>query len=75
MRGSRVVEINCGHLLFGVVFTASLIGRSLRFFTVGALIYFVGPKVKAFIDKYFDWFAFACLALLIGGFIALKYLK
>lgn len=55
--------------------TASIIGRSARFFAVGGLIYFVGPKVKALIDKYFDWFAIVATALLIGGFVALKYLN
>jgi membrane protein YqaA with SNARE-associated domain len=54
---------------------ASLIGRSVRFFAVGGLIYFVGPHVKVFIDKYFEWVALVATGLLIGGFIALRYLR
>lgn len=48
------------------------IGRGLRFFLVGGLIYFFGPPVKVFIDKYFDKLAFLFLLLLIGGFFAIK---
>jgi len=55
--------------------TASVIGRSLRFFVVGGLIYFVGPQVKLLIEKYFDLFAITCLVLLVGGFVALKFLR
>jgi len=57
---------------FASFLTASIIGRSLRFFCVGGLIYFVGPKVKGFIDKYFDWLAIGGMILLIGGFALLK---
>lgn len=52
----------------------SAIGRSLRFFLVGGLIYFLGPPVKVFIDKYFDKLAFLFLLLLIGGFFAIKFI-
>jgi membrane protein YqaA with SNARE-associated domain len=52
----------------------SSFGRSARFFLVGGLIYFFGPKVKLYIDKYFDKLSIAFLILLIGGFILIKYL-
>ncbi len=54
---------------------ASVIGRSLRFFAVATLLFFFGPKIKAFIEKYFNLCAWAFMTLLIGGFILLKYLK
>jgi membrane protein YqaA with SNARE-associated domain len=53
---------------------ASGIGRTARFFLVAALFYFIGPSVKAFIDKYFEWLTILFAVLLIGGFIAIKYL-
>ncbi len=56
------------------LFFASLIGRSGRFFLVGGLIYFFGPKIKAFIDKYFNLLTIMFFALLIGGFYAVKAL-
>ncbi len=54
---------------------ASVVGRGARFFAVGALIYYFGPKMKQLIDKYFDLIAVASMVLLIGGFVLLKYLK
>ncbi len=63
------------HFDFLSFVAASVIGRSFRFFAVAGLIYFFGPTVKGFIDKYFEWIAIIGTAVLIGGFIALKYLR
>lgn len=52
---------------------ASAIGRSLRFFAVGTLIYFFGKPVKGFIEKYFNLLAVVFTLLLISGFILVKY--
>ncbi len=52
----------------------SILGRGARFFLVGALFFFVGPPVKSFIDKYFEKLAFAFLLLLVGGFVAIKFI-
>ncbi len=52
---------------------ASLIGRSFRFFAVSALIYFFGPPIKGFIDKYFNILMVIFVILLVGGFLILKY--
>ncbi len=60
---------------FGEFMLASLLGRSLRFFAVAGLMYAFGPRIKSFIEKYFNWCAWAFLVLLIGGFALLKYLK
>jgi membrane protein YqaA with SNARE-associated domain len=54
---------------------ASVVGRGLRFFVVAGLIYWAGPRMKVFIEKYFDLLAIAGMILLIGGFVLLKYLK
>jgi len=53
---------------------ASVIGRSARFFLVGGTIYFFGAPVKILLEKYFDWLAWALLALLVAGFVAVKWL-
>lgn len=57
-----------------VLFFASAIGRPARFFLVGSLIYFFGPKIKNFIDRYFNWLTVAFAVLLVGGFLLIKYL-
>jgi membrane protein YqaA with SNARE-associated domain len=53
---------------------ASVVGRSLRFFAVATLLFFFGPSIKAFIEKYFNLCAWVFMIFLIGGFILLKYL-
>lgn len=53
---------------------ASAIGRAGRFFLVATFIYFIGPKIKSFIDNYFDKILLAGTILLILGFVALKLL-
>ena len=52
----------------------SSVGRAARFFIVAGVIYYFGPKTKVFIDKYFDKLSLAFLALLILGFVAVKYI-
>ena len=39
---------------FPVFVVVSFLSRSARFFLVGALIYYFGPPIKSFIDKYFN---------------------
>ncbi|MBT6803945.1 MAG: DedA family protein [Verrucomicrobia bacterium] len=60
---------------FGEFMLASIIGRSLRFFAVAGLMVAFGPRIKSFIEKYFNWCAWGFMILLIGGFALLKYLK
>lgn len=52
----------------------SSIGRAARFFLVGGLIYIYGPQIKNFIEKYFDKLSLIFLVLLVGGFVAIKFL-
>ena len=54
---------------------ASIIGRGGRFFLVGGVIRFFGPKAKPFLEKNFEWATFLLLILFIGGFAAIKYLR
>jgi membrane protein YqaA with SNARE-associated domain len=53
--------------------TASIIGRSTRFFIVAGLIWKFGPSIKNFIDKYFNILCIAFMVLLAGGFFIIKY--
>ena len=57
---------------FWLFMAASLLGRGFRFFAVGALIYLFGPKIKEFIDRYFNLLAVVFAVLLIGGFAVIK---
>jgi membrane protein YqaA with SNARE-associated domain len=59
---------------FPVFLVASAISRGMRFFIVGALVYHYGPPIQRFIDRHFNRLAWAFGALLVLGFIALRYL-
>ena len=62
---------NVNLLLFLV---ASIASRAGRFFVVSFLIWKFGEQIKSFIDKYFNLLAIVFTVLLIGGFVAIKYL-
>lgn len=72
----KVITIAAGvsKISFLTLVIASAIGRSARFFMVAGLLYYFGPVMKDKIEKYFDWLALAFFALLITGFLAVKYL-
>jgi len=71
----KVFTISAGafDINFWVFLFASLISRSARFFLVGGLIYIFGPRIKSFIDRYFNLLAIAFTVLLIAGFVIIKY--
>ncbi|MEW6616728.1 MAG: YqaA family protein [Thermodesulfobacteriota bacterium] len=58
---------------FYTFFLASILSRSARFFIVGGLIYMFGPSIKSFVDRYFNILAIVFMALLILGFLAIKW--
>ena len=53
---------------FPVFVLASAISRSARFFVIAILLYFYGPPIERFIDRYLGWLTVLFAALLIGGF-------
>jgi membrane protein YqaA with SNARE-associated domain len=57
--------------VFGI---ASVLSRGLRFFIVAALLWYWGPWIRGFIDRYFGWLTLAFFILLFGGFAALRLL-
>ena len=57
-----------------VFLLASVVSRGLRFFVVAGLLYFFGPAIRDFIEKRLGLVFTVFVALLIGGFIAIKYL-
>jgi membrane protein YqaA with SNARE-associated domain len=53
---------------------ASIVGRGMRFFMVAALLWYVGPPMKRFIEANLGWLTIAFFILLFGGFLAVKLL-
>jgi membrane protein YqaA with SNARE-associated domain len=72
----KVFTIAAGFWNIGLfpLILGSVIGRGARFFIVAALFYLYGPKIKDFIDKYFNILTIAFMLLFIGGIAAIKYL-
>lgn len=72
----KLLTITSGALHFDLAtFTvASLISRSLRFFLLAALLYWFGEPVRVFIERRLALVTSAFAVLLVGGFVALRYL-
>lgn len=72
----KVITIAAGvcHISFPMFVIAAIIGRGARFFLVAGLLYFFGPSVRRFIDKYFNLVCIVFTVGLIGGFVLIKYL-
>lgn len=72
----KVFTVTAGYceISLATFVVASILGRGARFFAIGALIYIAGPKMKAFIDRYFTWVMISFFVLLGGGFMAVRIL-
>lgn len=57
-----------------VLLVASLIGRFGRFLAVGVCIFLFGPSIRRALDRYFGIASLVFFALLVGGFLVIKYL-
>lgn len=64
-----VFQIPLHELIIG-----SLLGRAGRFFAVAGALRIFGDKISRAIEKYFDIFSLLFMALLIGGFLIIKFL-
>jgi len=57
------------------VFTlVSIVGRGLRFFVVSGLLYRFGEPIRLFIEKRLGLMFAIAIVLMVGGFVAAKYL-
>ena len=65
---SGAVDMNPA--LFGL---ASVASRGLRFFIVAGLLWYFGPPIRAFVERYLGWVVSAFCVLLIGGFVVLRF--
>jgi membrane protein YqaA with SNARE-associated domain len=72
----KVITIASGAtgLNLPIFILSSIVARGLRFFIVAGLLYFFGPPIKDFIEKRLGLMFFIGCALLVGGFVAIKFL-
>jgi hypothetical protein len=52
---------------------ASIAARGLRFFVVAALLYWFGPPIKDFIERYLGLLFTLFVVLLFGGFVLVRF--
>ncbi|MFT8635960.1 YqaA family protein [Novacetimonas hansenii] len=67
------IASGASHLALGPFLVACAITRGVRFFAVAALLRRFGAPVQAFIEHRLPLVAGAFAVLVVGGFIALKY--
>ena len=79
--GAVVIAFHLGLIFSGVagmnVWTligASIIGRGIQFFGVAAVVWYFGDRAKALIEKHMTLVTILFAVVLIGGFVAVKYL-
>lgn len=53
---------------------ASIIARAMRFYLVAALLYWFGDPIRNFIEKRLTLVTTVFVVVLVGGFVAVKYL-
>ncbi len=63
------------HMALLPFFVGSIIGRAGRFFLVAYLMHYFGERYKDKIEKYIDILGFAFIALIIVGFIVIKFIN
>jgi membrane protein YqaA with SNARE-associated domain len=71
----KIVTIASGVAHFNLLIfaAASLVTRGARFFLVAALLKAFGPPLRTFIERYLTWVTTGFVVLIVGGFVALKY--
>lgn len=72
----KVITIMSGwtQMPLATFITTSIIARALRFFVVAALLVKFGEPIRDFIEKRLGMVFTAFLIILVGGFVAVKYL-
>lgn len=72
----KVITIASGatQLALPVFIAASVVARGIRFFVVAGLLYYFGPPIKTFIEKYLGILTVLFFLLIVAGFVAVKYL-
>ena len=53
---------------------ASILSRGARFFLLAALLWYFGPPIRSFIERYLPQLTALFFVLLLGGFVAIRYL-
>lgn len=71
----KVITIASGAVHFNLItfLVTSIVSRGMRFFLVSALLWYFGPPVRKIIEKNLNIFAILFFAILLLGFIVIRY--
>ncbi len=71
----KVITIASGvtKLDFAIFMIASVAARGARFFLLAGLLYWFGPAAREILEKYLGWITLLLGVLLVGGFVAMRY--
>lgn len=71
----KVLTITAGvtHMPFIEFMLASIVTRAMRFYLVAGLLYFFGEPIREFIEKRLTLVTTVFVVLLVGGFVAVRY--
>ncbi len=72
----KVLTILAGTTHMNIVefIVASIIARAMRFYLVAGLLYWFGAPIRDFIEKRLSLVTTVFVVLLVGGFVAIKFL-
>jgi membrane protein YqaA with SNARE-associated domain len=72
----KIVTIAAGvaKMNFPAFIGASIIARAMRFYLVAGLLYFYGEPIRTFIEKRLTLVTTVTVALIVAGFVMVKYL-
>lgn len=72
----KLLTITAGaaHMNLAAFMGASVIARAMRFFLVAGLLYWFGEPIRDFIERRLTLVTTIGVILLVGGFVAVKYL-
>ncbi|RTL60488.1 MAG: DedA family protein [Hyphomicrobiales bacterium] len=71
----KILTISAGafHMPLLPFVAASIVTRAMRFYLVAALLYFFGEPIRQFIETRLTLVTTAFVVLLVGGFVAARY--
>ena len=72
----KILTISAGafHMPLLAFIGASIVTRAMRFYLVAALLYFFGEPIRQFIETRLTLVTTAFVVLLVGGFVAARYI-
>ncbi|MDX2203464.1 MAG: YqaA family protein [Hyphomicrobiaceae bacterium] len=72
----KILTISAGafHMALLPFIVASIITRAMRFYLVATLLYFFGEPIRQFIETRLSLVTTAFVVLLVGGFVAARYI-